>query len=178
MKPSDSLQAMTDKGFEQLQAGQFEDAIDAFTTCLAVYPESAKAVLGRAIARFQIKLWALAEQDFRRANELNAQEPEGRVGLGVSMAMQNKIYPALDVLEKLLKDFPDFVRGYIQLGLLQIKIGAISKGREYLKEALQHRPALPERQFIESTLKEQETLDAKRHYRPDFEALRKAQNNP
>lgn len=173
----DSLQAMTDQGFEFLQAGQFDDAIDAFTTCLAVYPETAKAFLGRAIARFQIKDWKLSEQDFRRANALNVQEPEGRVGLGVSLAMQNKIYPALDVFEALLTDFPDFVRGYIQLGMMQIKLGAISKGREYLNQALTHRPSLAERQFIESVLKEQQTLDAKRHYRPDFEALRKGADN-
>lgn len=170
---SDSQQAMMDQGFKHLREGRYEDAVDAFTACLAVYPETAKAAQGRAIARFQIKDWKKAEQDFRRAGELNPKDPESRIGLGVSLAMQNKIYPSLKVLETLLVDFPNFVRGYIQLGLMQIKIGAISKGREYLAQALQHRPSLEERHLIESSLKEQETLDAKRYYRPDFEALRR-----
>ena len=172
-----SLQAMMDQGFEQLQAGSFEDAIDAFTACLAVYPETAKAVLGRAIGRFQMKDWKAAEHDFRRASDLDPEEPESWVGLGMSLAMQSEIYPALEVLEKLLTRFPNFVRGYIQLGLLQIKIGAIPKGREYLQQALQHRPSLPERRLIETILKEQATLDQKRYYRPDFEALRKQKND-
>src|SRR2546430_2092448 len=98
-EPSGSLQAMMDQGVEQLQAGRFEDAIDAFTACLTVYPETAKAVLGRAIARFQIKDWKSAEQDFRRANVLDPDEPENGVGLGMSLIMQSEIYPALDVLE-------------------------------------------------------------------------------
>jgi len=45
-EPSGSLQAMMDQGFDHLQVGRFEDAIDAFTACLAVYPEAAKAALG------------------------------------------------------------------------------------------------------------------------------------
>jgi len=168
-----SLQAMMDQGFEQLQAGRFEDAINAFTACVAVYPETGKAVLGRAIARFQVKDWKAAENDFRRARDLDPEEPENWLGLGMSLAMQSEIYPALEVLEKLNARFPDFVRGYVQLGMLHIKIGAVTKGRGYLEQALQHRPSLAERQLIESTLKEQATRDHKRYYRPDFEALRK-----
>ena len=173
---SDSRQAMLDQGFDRLQAGRFEDAIDAFTACLAVYPETGKAVLGRAMARFQIKDWKAAHQDFQRASDLEPDDPESGLGVGMSLAMQSKIYPALEVLEKLLARFPDFVRGYMQLGMLHIKIGAIPKGRGYLEQALQRRPSLEERRQIEATLKEQATLDHKRYYRPDFEALRK-QNN-
>ena len=168
-----SQQTMLDQGLEQLQAGRFEEAIDSFTACLAVYPETAKAVLGRGIARFQNKDWKAAEVDFRRAKDLDRQDPESQIGLGMTLAMQNQIYPAIDVMEKLIVQFPNFVRGYIQLGMLHTKIGAIPKGRGYLEQALTHRPSLAERQFIESTLKEQSKLDQKRYYRPDFEALRK-----
>ena len=168
-----SQEAMIDQAYEQMQAGQFEDAIEAFTACLAVYPETSKAVLGRAIARFQIKDWKAAEGDFKRATDLDAQDPESWFGLGMTLAFQNQIYPAIDVMEKLMVQFPKFIRGYIQLGMLHIKIGAIRKGREYLQQALTHRPSLAERQFIEATLKEQTAFDQKRYYRPDFEALRK-----
>jgi tetratricopeptide (TPR) repeat protein len=128
----ESLEAMIGKGFDQLKLGQYEDAIDAFSAALAVYPDTAKAFLGRGISRFQIKKWKEAEGDFRRARELDAGDPESHVGLGLSLAMQDHIYPALEVLEKLLADFPNFVRGYIQLGTLHIKIGTINKGRDYL----------------------------------------------
>lgn len=162
---------MLDQGFEQFQAGRFEDAIEAFTACLAVDPETAPAVMGRAIARFQIKDWKAAEQDFRRAGTLDPQNPENGVGLGMSLAMQNEIYPALKTLETVLQRFPEYVRGYIQIGRLYIQIGAIPKGREYLNEGLKHRPSPAERRLIEAALAKQSQLDKKRYSRPDFEAL-------
>src|SRR6266571_2730492 len=97
-----------------------QDEVDAFTACLAVYPETGKAVLGRAMARFQVKDWKAAQQDFQRASDLEPDDPESWLGVGMSLAMQSKIYPALEALEKLLVRFPNFVRGYMQLGMLHI----------------------------------------------------------
>jgi hypothetical protein len=56
---------------------------------------------------------------------------------------------------------------------LHLKIGAIAKGKDLLNEALRRRPSLAERRGIEAALAEQEKLDKKRYYRPDFEALRR-----
>jgi len=60
------------------------------------------------------------------------------------------------------------------LGLLYYKLCATAKGKKHMESALAGRPAPHERRMIEQILKEQKTLDEKRFFRPDFEALRQA----
>ncbi len=156
---------------QQLSGGLYEDAVDGFTACLQSDPLDVEALRGRAIARFQLKQWALAEVDFRKAKEIDPDDPETWVGLGVSLAIQNRIYPALDVLEGLISRRPDYIRGYIQLAQLYFRLGTIPKGRSVMEEALHHRPSPAERKLIESTLQDQARRDKQRYYRPDFEAL-------
>ncbi len=164
---------MLEQAAAQLKEGSYEGAIEAFSACLLVAPQEASAFQGRATARFHIKDWAGAASDFKRAKELDPEEPENWLGLGLTLAMQNQIYPAIEVFETILQKRPDYVRAYIQLGVLHFKLVAIAKGREYLQKALRLRPTLAERQLIETALKEQDKLDQKRYHRPDFEALRK-----
>ncbi len=161
------------KALEQLKEGYFESAIEGFTLCILSEPEEVRAYEGRALANFQIKNWKEAVSDFRKAKELNPENPENWIGLGMSLAIINEIYPAIDVLETLLLKFPQFVRGHIQLARLYYQLGIIKKGRNQLDVALASRPSLEERRLIESLKKEQMTLDKKRFYRPDFEELRR-----
>ena len=164
---------MLQEAFEQLREGQFESALEAFNACLALSPVEPEAYRGRGLAHFQLKQWSPAAMDFRKAGELNPDEPGNAIGLGMSLAMQSEVYPALDVLEDLVARRPDYVPGLIQLGLLYFKLCLIAKGREHLEKALASRPGLAERRLIEETLKDEKKLDQKRYYRPDFEALRK-----
>ena len=168
---------MLEQAAQQLNKGSFENAIEAFTACLLVDPKESQALRGRATARFQLKDWSGAEAGFRKALELDSAEPENRLGVAMSLAMRLEVYPAIAEFETLTQQHPDFVRGHIQLALFQIKIGAITKGKSILQEALMHRPSMTERRFIEDTLTEQDKLDKGRYYRPDFEALKKRKSN-
>ena len=165
--------ALRAQAYEQLRQGLYEDAVLTFASCLALEPNDPVALQGRAIAWFQLKKWPEAQADFAAARAGNPDEPENWIGLGISLAMQHQIYPAIDAIEALLAKQPAYVRGYIQLGLLYLRLGLIPKGRAVMQQALAHRPTLDERRFVESTLKEQAQLDKKRYYRPDFEALRR-----
>ena len=165
------LSETLEKAFEQLKEGYFESAIEGFTLCILSEPGEVRAYEGRALANFQIKKWNEAISDFRKAKELNPENPENWVGLGISLAITNEVYPAIDVLETLLLKFPQFVRGHIQLARLYYQLGIIKKGHAQLDLALASRPSLAERRTIESLKKEQLTLDKKRFYRPDFEEL-------
>jgi len=167
--PNETLE----KAFDQLKEGRFESAIEEFTLCVLSDPEEAKAYEGRALAHFQIKNWSAAVSDFKKAKELNPKNFENWIGLGMSLAMINEIYPAIDVLETLLTDHPDFARGHIQLGMLYYRLGVIKKGHDQMDLALASRPSLTERRQAEALKKEQMVLDKKRLYRPDFEELRK-----
>ena len=167
---------LLEQGLAHLGEGLFEDAIDALSACLALDPRDVKALHGRAMARFKIKQWADAEADFAAATRLKEEDPELWSGLALSMAMQNKIYPAIAVFETLLERRPSYTQGRIELGLLNLKIGAIDRGRDHLEKALASRPTLAQRRLIESNLTEQKNLDKNRYYRPDFDRLRKTRN--
>ena len=172
-----SLEEMMGDAFQKLKEGSFEDAVQIFTQCLVVEPEEASAYCGRGMAHFQLKKWSLAVDDFKKAKELNSDDLESWSGLALSLAITNKIYEAIEVFEELLKNHPEYVRGYIQLGQLYYRLGVISKGHTQMDLALAARPSLEDRRLIEQMKKEQTELDKKRYYRPDFEALRKKKNS-
>ena len=171
------MQEIREAAFQKLKEGYFEDARDAFSDYLLVESKDAKAYAGRAMAHFQLKDWPSATLDFKKATELDPDDLENPVGWAMSFAMDNKIYEAIGIFEKLLAEHPNFVRGHVQLGQLYYRLGVITKGHAQMDLALAARPSLVERRQIEQIKKEQMTLDKKRLYRPDFEALRQASQN-
>ena len=161
-----------------LRDGAFERAIELFTEGLANDPDNADAYRGRALAHVQLKHWSSAIADFTNARQLHPEDQESWVGLGMSLAMDSRVYEAIDVFHTLLAAHPDYARGHIQLGLLYFQLCATGKGRREMADALACRPSLAERRVIEQVLKEQDALDKKRYFRPDFEALRARQHHP
>ena len=170
---SPSSEEIMEQACQKLRDGCFEDALDAFTHYLLLDPTEAKAYSGRGTAYFQLKKWALAADDFKRAREIDPEDLESGSGLAMSLAMDNKIYEAIEIFETLLARHPGYVRAHIQLGQLYYHLGVISKGHAQMDLALSARPSLEERRLIEQLQKEQRALDKRRYYRPDFEALRK-----
>ena len=169
----DVIAEILEKGFAQLQEGRFEDAIETFGDCINIEPTAAPAYRGRGISQFKLQHWVASAADFKKARELAPEGLESHVGFAMSLAMENKIYEAIDVFENLFKGHPQYIRGHVQLGQLYYRLGLIPKGHAQMEEALACRPALEERRMIEGILKEQKALDKKRYYRPDFEALNK-----
>ncbi len=159
------------QAYEQLQDGRFEEAVETFSASLVVGPKAAPALRGRGLAYLQLKRWSLAAVDFAAARDVAPEDPDNWVELGKSLAMDHQVYPAIEVFETLLARHPACVRGHIELGLVYLRVGAIPKARQALERALTCRPTLVERRIIETLLNEQQHLDKKRLYRPDFEAL-------
>ena len=158
---------------QKLKDGYFEDAREAFSNYLLFDPLEAKAYYGRGVANFQLNDWPPAIQDFKKAKELKPEDKESWIGLAMSLAMESKVYEAIEVFETLLAEHPHYVRGYIQLGQLYYRLGIISKGHAQMELALKAKPSLEERRLIERLQKEQKSLDKRRYYRPDFEELHK-----
>jgi len=164
---------MIQEAYAQLQGGEFEEAVEAFTDCLLVDPHQAESHYGRGMAHLKLKQWALAIGDFRRAKELAPSHPDYGVALATALAADSQVYEAIEVFEEVLAAHPGHVRGYLQLAQLYYRLGAIAKGHAQLDAALKARPSLAERQVIGQLQAEQRVLDKKRYYRPDFEALRR-----
>ncbi len=169
---SSSVDEMIEQAYGQLKEGYLEDAVEAFSDCLLLEPGEASAYYGRGMAHFQLKRWESAIPDFCKAKELNPEDPENWVALATSLAAGNKIYEAIEVFETFLATKPQYVRAHIQLAELYYRLGVITKGHYQLEAALASRPSPDERRKIEELKKQQTTLDKRRYYRPDFEALR------
>ncbi len=167
-------QTLVQHGFEQLEAGQWEEAIETFSAALVMSPHESRAHRGRGLASLQLRQWPAAAAAFECAKRSDPHDPDNWVDLGISLASDGKIYQALKVFEELLAREPSYVRGYMEFGVLYLRLGAIPKGRELLQQALTHHPTPTQRQMIESMIREQQRLDRKRFYRPDFEALYRA----
>jgi tetratricopeptide (TPR) repeat protein len=155
--------AMLDQAFGELQSGAYQRAIDTFTACLVVSPREADAFRGRGTARFELKNWDAAKSDFQKAKEINPDDPENWIGLGMSLAMDLKLHPAVEVMEASLEKHPAYLRGYLMLGLLLVRIGAIEKGKSFLQQALNLGPSHQERRLIETQLLMQAGGDTPSH---------------
>ncbi len=164
---------MIERAYDRLRNGYFEEAVEGFSECLLLEPEDTGIYRGRAMAYFQIKKWLLAAADFRKVKELDPEDAEGWIGLAMCLAMEDKIYEAIEVFEELLVRQPRCVRAHIQLAQLHYRLGVITKGHQQLDMALAARPSLSARRMIDELKGQQLTLDKKRYYRPDFEALRR-----
>ena len=170
---ADEGQSLVRAAEAQLAEGAFEAAVDTFTACLQEESRAAAAYRGRAIARFQLKQWGLAVDDFRCSHQLDPADLESWVGWGMSLAMTHAIHEAIDRLEALAAAHPTYIRGRVQLAQLYYRLCVTAKGRHHMEKALASRPTAVERRLIEKTFEEQKKLDEKRYYRPDFEALRR-----
>ena len=166
------METLRETAFSQMKRGEFEEALASFDLHIAAHPADAFALQGRGLDHFRLKHWAKAIADFSKAKELNPDDLENWIGLGLSLAADLQIHPALDVLETLITAHPDFARGHIQLGLLYFRLCITAKGRRHFELARSCRPTVAERCLMEATLKDQDRLDRKRFFRPDFEALR------
>lgn len=171
-EPSPAAETLRTQAFEQLQGGLLDEAVATFSSCLSLHPNDVGALRGRGVAYLQLKQWPLASADLRAAAERQPDDPENWVDLGFSLGMENQVYPAIEIFERVLTKHPHHVRGHFQLGLLYFRVAAIAKGREHMQAALAAKPSLAERRAIEAVLREQDRLDKQRYYRPDFEALR------
>ena len=167
----EAAKTLIEQAYGQLAEGRLEEAVETFSAAITLEPQEAAALRGRGVAQAHLKQWALAVKDFASARDVNPEQTDNWVDLGFCLGMDNQAYPAIEVFDTLLTKHPDCVRGHLELGRLHLRLGAIPKGREQLQQALACRPTLEQRRLIESILSEQDTLDKKRYYRPDFEAL-------
>ena len=157
-----------------LGAGKLAKAQQCLDVALQAEPDDVPLLMLRAVAQVKQKLWEGAQTDFSRARALDPADPETWLGEGVCLAMRSEIPPALELLERMLELFPEFVRGRIQTARVYYKLVVLPKAKAHLDAALASDPNQAERKEIEELLKEQAGLDEKRYHRPDFESLRRA----
>lgn len=122
------------------QLEQFGDAVAAYDRAVALYTERDSEQwfvhYARAISHERLDNWDNAEADFRRALEINPDQPQVLNYLGYSMVEKAiNLDEALDMIERAVKARPD--SGYIvdSLGWVLYRLGRYDAAIGYMERA-------------------------------------------
>ena len=130
------------------QMERFGDAVTAYDTALSLYPAEDEGhwfiYYARAIAHERQDNWDSAEADFRKALELNPDQPQVLNYLGYSLVeKQIKLDEALDMIERAVAARPD--SGYIvdSLGWVLYRLGRYDEAIVHMERAAELMPVDP-----------------------------------
>lgn len=144
----DSLEAHTSLGDLLRRESRFEDASEAYDGAVAllssIEPFHWALFYRRGIARERAKKWKLAEDDFRKALDLQPDQPDVLNYLGYSLVEKGlKLEEAEQMIETAVEQRPD--DGYIvdSLGWVLYRFGEFDRAVEQLERAVELRPVDP-----------------------------------
>ena len=130
------------------QMERFEDAVKAYDTSLAQFDEEISGqwfiYYARGISHERLSMWDKAEADFRKALELNPEQPQVMNYLGYSLVeKQIKLVEALDLIERAVAARPD--SGYIvdSLGWVLFRLGRYNEAVGHMERATELMPIDP-----------------------------------
>jgi tetratricopeptide (TPR) repeat protein len=132
--------------FRQLE--RFDEAVEAYDKAVALYEEREAdqwfVHYARAISYERQGIWDKAEADFRRALELNPEQPQVLNYLGYSLVeKQIKLDEALDMIERAVEARPE--SGYIvdSLGWVLYRLGRYDEAIGHMERAAELMPVDP-----------------------------------
>ena len=122
------------------EAGQYAAARDAYGRAIEGYPQDDPNLwityYARAISSFELDDWPDAEADFRRALEINPEQPQVLNWLGYSLVERGeKLDEALDMIERAVAARPDSGAIIDSLGWVYFKLGRYDEAVEPLERA-------------------------------------------
>ena len=130
------------------QMEKFELAVGAYDVAVELYDVQETpqwfVLYARAISHERLGHWENAEADFRRALELNPEEPQVMNYLGYSLVeKQIKLDEALDLIERAVAAQPD--SGYIvdSLGWVLFRLGRYDEAIVHMERAAELMPVDP-----------------------------------
>ena len=130
------------------QLQEFDLAIAAYDAALAQYDQVDRSqwfiYYARAISHERLDHWELAEADFRKALELNPDQPQVLNYLGYSLVEQQvKLDEALSMIQRAVEERPD--SGYIvdSLGWVLFRLGRYEEAVPHMERAAELMPVDP-----------------------------------
>lgn len=130
------------------QERDFEGAIEAYDASLSLFDTLERRqwflLYARGISHERLGNWKEAEADFRKALELNPEQPQVLNYLGYSLVeKQIKLDEALDMIERAVAARPD--SGYIvdSLGWVLFRLGRYEEAVEHMERAVELMPVDP-----------------------------------
>ncbi|MDA5558325.1 tetratricopeptide repeat protein [Shimia sp. MMG029] len=130
------------------QERDFAGAIEAYDAAIGLYDTLERRqwflLYARGISHERLDQWEQAEADFRKALELNPEQPQVLNYLGYSLVeKQIKLDEALDMIERAVAVRPD--SGYIvdSLGWVLFRLGRYEEAVEHMERAVELMPVDP-----------------------------------
>ncbi|WP_424833853.1 tetratricopeptide repeat protein [Ruegeria sp.] len=130
------------------QQEDYADAVTSYDTAVSLTEEGSGTnwflYYARGISHERLKNWDSAEADFRRALELNPDQPQVLNYLGYSLVeRREKLDEALEMIERAVAARPD--SGYIvdSLGWVLFRLGRYEEAVEHMERAVELMPVDP-----------------------------------
>lgn len=130
------------------QQEDYAGAVTSYDTAISLTEEGSSPSwflhYARGISHERLKNWESAESDFRRALELNPDQPQVLNYLGYSLVeRREKLDEALDMIERAVVARPD--SGYIvdSLGWVLFRLGRYDEAVEHMERAVELMPVDP-----------------------------------
>ena len=101
---------------------------------------SAREHLLEGYRLYRLRKYSKALDEFNRAIELNAGNPEGYYWRGITLTSQGRFENAVEDFQQAVKLKPDYAEAYDHLGWLFDRLGDPGKGIECLSKSIELRP--------------------------------------
>ena len=172
----------TELGSLYLQDGNLAVALEELTIAIDIDPDYAKAYATRGLAGFRIREMQAADQDFRRALSIDANDPEINNNYGWFLCQVGREKEAITFFQQAIKNplYETPEKAYLNAGACYAKLGDLAVAENYIQQSLHIAPNNPQallhlarinyqRGYLE--LARQQLADLLRRTEPSAEAL-------
>lgn len=121
--------------------GQFAEAASSYQAALRLNPGNADEIhynLGNVMLR--LGKVDTAAQHFQAAKDLNPRRSVYFLNLAYALDMQGREQEAVNMLQELLRNFPEDVRGHNNYGLILMRQGEVDRAIGHFRAALKVKP--------------------------------------
>lgn len=172
----------TELGSLYLQDGNLAVALEELTIAIDIDPDYAKAYATRGLAGFRVREMQSADQDFRRALSLDANDPEINNNYGWFLCQVGREKEALGHIQAAMTNplYKTPEKAYLNAGSCYARIGDLATAEGYVQQSLRILPGNPQALLElaninyrkgDLELARQELGDLLRHNEPNAEAL-------
>lgn len=120
--------------------GKRDEALAAFGKTIQIAPENTTALLVKANLEIEMKKFVEAKQDVDAAKKLASNQVLTFYTQGLLDYSQNKYPAALESMQQVQKNAPDYMPGVLLSGAIQFALGANAQAEEHLKKYLEKNP--------------------------------------
>lgn len=142
LEPPDHIHSRDDvPQQQQSQSTDLASTISMLEMQLQQNPNDDALLMQLGHAYMENQQYAEGEEIFRKVSELNPQNPESRVDLGICLRQTGEVEQALQMLQKATTDFPQYGDGWLQLAVLyRDNLQENKRALEYFQKYLQVEP--------------------------------------